>query len=250
MRGISLSLMGMMLICGSVDAADTIETWEAGAGNFEMYSGFEGVGSSTSDQAFASAMLMGWGVANRFSAFVGVSLTADGYFASAESELGLGAFATLYDSDHLDFDLGLDMVVSGPGMNEAVMVPGFEINLDRTPDLSSFGLYLRGAAPIAGGKYDDDEIRRHVDLRFTAGTYFTLSPTQQILLQYDITVHDEPEPGVPDVERGALALGYNAILNDSLELISEAWLDVPQGDESYHLGLMVGVIATLFPGGG
>lgn len=249
MKNYWMILVSFVLFAGDALGADTVETWEAGTGNFELFSEFAGVGSAASDQGLASAVLLGWGVANRFSAFAATAVSADGNLANAEPELILGAFATPYESKHLDFDLGLDMVAFGPGLQEAMIVPAFEINLDRTPDLSTMGLYLRGAAKIAGGDADIDEVHRHVDLAFTLGSYFTLSPSQQILLQYDIVVHDEPEPGVPDVERGALALGYNAMLNDSLELITEAWLDVPQNDEDAHLGLRVGIIATLMPGG-
>lgn len=244
-----LFLVSLVLCVGNALGADTVETWEVGAGNFELFSEFQGVGSTAPDQGVASAMLMGWGVANRFSAFAATGVSAAGNLSSAEAEIVLGAFGTPYDSDHLDFDLGLDMIASGPGLKEALIVPAFEINLDRTPDLSSVGLYLRGAAEIAGGEFGGDEVHRHVDLAFTLGSYFTLSPSQQILLQYNLTVHDEPEPGIPDVERGALALGYNAMLSDILELVSEVWLDIPQDDEDAHLGLKVGIIAALLPSG-
>jgi hypothetical protein len=227
------------------EAADTLETWDAGAGNFEMYSGFEGVGAETLDQGLSSSLLVGWGVADRFSSYLGTSIATDGYFSSAETELDLGAFGTLYNSDHLDFDLGLNMTVSGPGMEQAAFVPAFELNLDHSPDLATYGFYTRGAAVINGGDPGDEELRRHVDWNFSFGSYYTLSPRQQVLLEYDITIHDEPEPGIPDIPRGAVALGYNALLNEDLELISEFRLDVPQGDEDYQVGFMLGVIATL-----
>nr|MEE4269100.1 hypothetical protein [Candidatus Krumholzibacteria bacterium] len=238
----------IMAVAQSGLAADTLETWDHGAGNFEMYSGFGGLGNDAESQSVDSSLLIGWGVADRFSSYLSTSLSSNGYLTSAESELNLGAFGTLHDSDHLDFDLGLDMIVSGPGMTEASVVPAFEINLDRTPDLGSYGLYLRGAAILAGAQYGEDELRRHVDLGLTVGTYYTLSAHQQVLLEYDITVHDEPEPGIPDVERGALALGYNALLHDNLELISEARLNIPQGDEDVEFGFTLGIIATLSAG--
>ncbi len=114
----------ILAVAHSVRAADTLETWDTGAGNFEMYSGFGGLGNDAESQIVDSSLLIGWGVADRFSSYLSTSLSSNGYFTSAESELNLGAFGTLHDSDHFDFDLGLDMIVSGPGMTEAAVVPG------------------------------------------------------------------------------------------------------------------------------
>ena len=50
----------------------------------------------------------------------------------------------------------------------------------------------------------------------------------------------------PDMEVGALALGYNATVHEHIELIHEASLDIPQGDEQVGVGLMFGVLTTLF----
>ena len=95
-----------------------------------------------------------------------------------------------------------------------------------------FSAYV-GTALAADGNFDQTE------------TELDLGARRQLVLEYDITLHDRPEPGTPDVERGALALGYNVLLSDSLELITEARLDVPQFNESATLGLVVGVIPAL-----
>jgi hypothetical protein len=245
MLRISLWLFCLAILAPGTHAADTLEVWDAGSGNFEMYSGFGGLGAATADQSIGSSMLLGWGVARRFSAYVGTALAADGNFDQTETELNLGAFGTVLDSDHLDLDVGLDMVAYGPGMTDMAVVPAFELNLDRAPDLAAFGSYLRGAARIAGRDIGGREIRRHVDFNLTFGSYLTVSPTRQLVLEYDLTFHDHPEPGTPDIEKGCLALGYNVLLSDRLELISEARLDIPQGDETTDLGLMLGVITAL-----
>lgn len=245
MLRIIFCLVLLALRCGGARAADTLETWDAGVGNFEMYTGFDGLGSASPEQSLGSSMVLGWGVAHRFSAYVGTALATDGNFDQTETELDLGAFGTLHDSDHLDLDVGLDMVAFGPGLTRMALVPAFELNLDRSADLAAFGGYLRGAARIAGRDVGGREFRRHVDLSLTFGSYLTLGPRRQLVLEYDLTVHDRPEAGVPRTEHGALALGGNFLLQGDLELITEARLDLPQGEESGGLGLLVGVIAAL-----
>jgi len=242
----SILTVGVMMVLASVaGAADTLEVWDAGTGNFEMYSGFGGVGATTAEQSIGSSMLLGWGVARGFSAYVSTALSADGNFDQTETELDLGAFGTVLDTDHLDLDLGLDMVAYGPGMSRMAVVPAFEVNLDHGPDLVSYGGFVRGAARMAGREVGGDEVRRHTDFNLTLGTYLTLSPRRQLVLEYDMTFHNKPEPGTPRVQRGAVALGYNVLLSQRLELISEARFQVPQEDRDGDLGLLVGVIAAL-----
>ena len=225
--------------------ADTLETWDQGAGNFELYSALDGIGKTVADQAVAGAMVMGWGVANRFSAYLATFMSADGYLTGAETQLNLGVFGTPVDTDHFDVDLLLDMRVGGDEMNEAVVMPAVELNLDRAPDLSAYGLYFRGSAEIAGRETELGQPERHVDLGLTLGTYVTLSSRHQLLLQYEATVHDNPGPETRKFEHGAVALGYNALLGDNLELITETRVGIAQGHGQAALGFMVGFIATL-----
>ncbi len=44
---------------------------------------------------------------------------------------------------------------------------------------------------------------------------------------------------------GGLALGYNVTLSESIELINQLYLDIPQRDDPVAVGLMIGFIATL-----
>jgi hypothetical protein len=44
---------------------------------------------------------------------------------------------------------------------------------------------------------------------------------------------------------GGISLGYNVILADPLELITEVYFDIPQDDENFGVDVMVGFIATL-----
>lgn len=242
-----IRLAGLIVLLLAVPAAaiDTIETWAAGDGNLELYSGIDGVGHSGADQALAGAMLMGWGVTNRFAAYLATAMESDGYFTDAETELNLGVFGTPLDTDHVDVDLLLDMRVSGHGMNDAFVVPAAELNLDRDPDLGSYGVFLRGGAEIGGTEDANGHRSRHVDLGFDLGAYYSLSPDHQLLVRYDATVHDKADPEKSGFEHGSVALGYNALLGDTVELITEAGMGIAQAGTASSLGFMVGFIATL-----
>jgi hypothetical protein len=246
MKRLLLVATWLLAVCDPVPAADTIETFDPGAGDVELASQLEGVGRAGTDQALGSAMLLGYGLAERFSAYVASSLSADGSLAGAQTELNLGAFGTPLDTDHLDLDLILDLILAGTGMGGWTVAPALELNLDREPDLAAYGLYLRAAAAIAPRAAGPERAGgRQLDLGLSLGSYWSPSPRAQLLLEVDATVHEEPDPGAPALERGAVALGLNLLLGENLELITETRYDLPQRGEVGSAGFMVGVIATL-----
>ena len=241
--------------------ADTIETWDAGSGDIDFYLMMDGMGQDAASQGVAGDMLLGWGVADRLSAYLAVSLMADGYFNDSGAEMGVGLFGTPVDTDHVDLDLVLDICAGVAGRREFCLGPTVELNLDAAPERTAWGFYARTglavsgrgeSAPEATAKVDGGAITgpaRLVDGLLTVGGYLTLDPRRQLLLEYDVTYLDEPTPGEPAIEHGGLALGYNQAISDRLEFISQARFDVPQGGQTSSLSMMVGFIASL-PGGG
>lgn len=237
-------------------AADTLETWDAGAGNIDFYVSLDGMGRSLQEQGVAGDMLLGWGVADRLSTYLSVSLAADGALADGDAGLGVGLFGTPVDTDHLDLDLLLDLSAGGAGLRELSLGPALELNFDAAPDQASWGAYVRAGLAITGRVAGDDGSAkmaagsgRLVDRVLTVGSYRSLGPRRQVLLEYDVTWHDEPEAGSPTIDRGGLALGHNLRLGDSLELITQGRWDVPQGGQPGGVGFTVGFIAGL-PGAG
>lgn len=230
-------------------AADTLETWAAGSGDIDFYLTMDGMGRQAEAQSVAGDMMLGWGVADRLSTYLAVSLAADGTLTGGGAEMGVGLFGTPVDSDHVDLDLVLDLCAGGPGLAELCLGPALELNLDAAPDLSAWGLYARAGLALSGrsgeaaAKADRDA--RRLDGLLTVGSYLALDSRRQLLLEYDVAFRDEPAPGEPAVERGGLALGYNHVLGDRFEFISQAYWDVPQGDQDGALGVTFGFIATL-----
>jgi len=240
---VSLIVLGILPCYG----ADTIETWDKGAADFEVYLGADALGAAVENQEINSVAVLGWGVAERFSAYMATGFTADSYLNNAEPELSLGFFGTPLESEHVDLDLGLNMSVGGPGFSEATANPFFELNLDRQKEMDTWGAYLRGGAEIHGTPPSGDSVERVIDLNITCGTYYCLHAGHQILLEYDFSFMEKTDPGQGSFENGALALGYNVLLNESLELITEARLNIPRDDEKITSGFFAGLIATLGP---
>lgn len=237
-------------------AADTLETWDAGSGNLDFYLTMDGVGRSLPEQGVAGDMLLGWGVADRLSTYLSMSLAADGALADGDAALGVGLFGTPVDTDHFDLDLVLDLCAGGAGLRDLCLGPSLELNLDAAPDLASWGAYVRAGLEITGREVGDAHAGksaaapgRLVDRVLTFGGYRSLGARSQLLLEYDLTWRDEPEAGGPAVERGGLALGFNRMLGDTLELVTQGRWDVPQGERDGAFGLTLGFIAGL-PGAG
>lgn len=225
-------------------AADTVEPFDPGSLDVEVYAAFDGAGRAGDHQTVLGDMLAGWGLARGVSAYLGTTMQADGYLTGGETELALGLFGTMRDGDHVDLDLLLDLrSVSGVFS----VTPSFELNLDHAPDMSTHGAYLRGGVTVAG-RVTDAGPERVTDTTVTVGGYRTLRPGHQLLIEVDAAVVDLPAGG-HRWEYGAVALGYNTVLTDALELINQLTVDIPEDGDDAGVGFLVGVIATL-PGGG
>ncbi len=240
-----LAVCLVFTVCQPAWAADTIETWDQGAADFEIYFGTDEIGGPASEHKISSTALMGWGLAERFSAFMSLGTESDSFLNNSEGELDFGFFGTPLDTKNVDLDLGFILKLAGPGLSETTATPFFEINLDSARQENPYGIYLRGMIDISGTYTENQQPIRNVDMNFTLGTFYTLYPGQQLFLEYDATFKDEPDPEESSFENGSLALGYNLMLNETLELITEARLNIPLENEKTSVGFFVGLIATL-----
>jgi len=168
-----------------------------------------------------------------------------------------GAFGTPFDTDHIDLDLVLDLSAAEAGFDLITVAPGFELNFDARPDMSSWGLYLLSYLPIyrrdaisaAGGYTGTAPLAREtaLEIESTLGAYYMLADRHQLLLEYDMTFRPDPTDDERSAEVGAIAFGYNVLVNDALELRTQVFVDIPQRDEEPAVGLMAGLI-TFLPG--
>lgn len=244
------ALAGATLLCPvAARAADTVETWAVGATDVDFYLGFDGIrgeqGSSYGD------IMLGYGIVERFSAYLGTTLEGSEDFGDGQATIYLGIFGTPIDFDHFDLDLFLNVSTGGPGLGEFELAPAIELNFDRDPDHGSWGTYLRASLPVHGREVAGPmiEVEPTIESTFhvgsTLGAYLTVADGHQLLVEYGMDFHPDAAEGERGVEMGGLGFGYNVGLNDTLELITQLYVDIPQQDERVEYGLMTGFIATL-----
>jgi len=227
---------------GAALGADTLETWVPGAADVEVYLGVENLGTSRSEGVGSGELVLGYGVAEGLSAYLGVRLSGDGYLAQAEPQLSLGVFGTVLDTERVDLDLLLDVGTHGQGMSHLQVSPGVELNVD----LPSVGLYLRAGTCLHGAEREqaDGALHTAVALELVPGAWWSPGPGHQLLVEWILGL-DATEGGSGPLDTGAVALGYNAVVSPTLELISQLSLMLPQSQRGWAVGAMVGFIATL-----
>jgi hypothetical protein len=231
-------------------AVDTVEIWEPGATNLDFYTNYNGLGLSRSERELGSEIMAGFGVINGLSAYLGAAMGADELFSQGSGEIFAGIYGTPFDSDHFDLDLFLDFRLGGAGLGEFQVAPAVELNFDVAPDLQLWGMYLVVAAPVYGrtvGEADATTTEVATHLETTLGTYVTIAERHQILLDYEMAWRPMAAADETDIEVGSIGLGYNVFLTPALELITEVRFDIPQEDEAFSVGFMVGFIGTMPP---
>jgi hypothetical protein len=198
--------------------------------------GYDGTGSAS--RSVYGDIMVGYGIVDNFSAYLGSALSAPDTLTGGEPRLYLGIFGTLVDTYHVDFDLFLDFCAGGEGMSDLEVTPSLELNLDLAPDLASLGTYVRAGVVARSSSTSN---RAVADLVLNPGAYLTVTEEQQLFIEYDMTVA-QSESGL---EVGGVALGYNLVLNDSVELITQVHVDLPQAGETVAVSFMAGFIATI-----
>lgn len=225
-------------------ASDTVETWDAGAADVEMYLGMDGLGLPKEARTFYGDMMLGYGLVDRFSAYVGTTLASTDGLSNGSSTQSIGVFGTPVDTDHVDVDVFFDMSSGGPDQRLEVR-PALELNLDADPEMRTWGVYLRAPLPVYGRKFKTGSTHTSFHLESTLGAYAQAGASHEFLVEYVMEYHPDPVEDERRTTIGGVSLGYNVALSDSLEIVNELFLDIPQGDEKVAAALMTGFIATL-----
>lgn len=241
--------IAMLLLAPEARAADTIETFDAGAMDLELYVALEGVDPTHQDITPSTELVIGVGLAERLSlCFVG-SMEANQRFEEPAGGIGIALFGTPLETEHVDLDLVIGVGVGGPELNELSVAPAFELNLDVTPDLGTAGFYLRAGPELTGefAPVGAAPPAPSVALVLNPGGYVTFAKRHQLLLEYDMSFAAPADGGV-DV--GGVALGYNVVLAEPFELITALAVDLPMPGEPVQVGFSVGFVAGIPPIGG
>ena len=234
-------------------AADTVETWDVGATDVDLYVGFDGIGLDGSEQVLYGDIMFGYGLVERFSAYLGTTLEGSDYLSTGSASIYFGVFGTAIDTDHFDCDLFLDFSAADVGHTEFGVTPAIELNFDVLPDLASWGAFLRSGVPISGdvtASPDGAEGIEHeltADIETTLGMYWTVQDDHQLIWELDATFVPSAGDQENSTNVGGVALGYNVCLTAEcgLEMINNVYLDVPQNEENLGVGVSTGLIATV-----
>lgn len=234
----------------TAQAADTVETWDVGATDVDFFLGYSGVGRPQQERRLCGEIVLGYGIVERFSTYLGASVSASEIFTTSSSDVFLGIFGTPVDTAHFDMDLFLDMRAAGLDETDFTLTPALELNVDSDQEMHFIGAYLHLRFPIYGRSVDqfgggEPETVVAGDVEATVGAYVTLAERHQILAAYDMLFRLGPDVGGPVVEVGGVALGYNVGVHDSIELVSEVRVDIPQDDEHSSVCFTLGFIATV-----
>lgn len=230
-------------------AVDTVETWDVGATDVDFYTAYDGLGLNRDQRTLASEITLGYGLIERLSAYLGAALNTDEAFTTGTGEVFLGLFGTPIDSEHIDLDFFLDFRLGGEGFSEFQIAPAVELNFDLAPDLQLWGMFINMSVPIYSQSFtnaENEEVEQtatHVET--IIGTYITIARRHQLLLDFQMALRPMAPNGEQQVEIGSLGIGYNVFVCDSIELISEVRLDIPQDDEELSVGFILGLIATV-----
>lgn len=242
-RSISLVFAVVAAVSAPLAALDTTEPFGKGPSDFEIYAGFDGIGASRDARGFSAESVLGFGFTDRFSGSVALSAEANDTFAEGSGAFSFGLFGTPLDTDHVDLDLffsiGSDFSFS----------PGIELNFDFKPDLALAGLYLKAEHTMIGERKNDDDndpkYRLVNESGIAAGGYYTVAEGMQLFAEFDFAVRYDPPDGVEMVTVGGPALGFNAVVAENFEIISQVRYDIPQKGEDHAVGIAVGLIVTM-----
>ncbi len=232
-------------------AADTVETWSAGATDVDFYVGYDGAGAGAVERAVYCNLMLGYGLVDGLSAYLLTDLRGDGLLGASETSVSIGLFGTPVNTDHFDVDLFLDVGTDASGGGALRMTPSLELNFDARPDQNSWGAYLRVALAVFGRDPNVERLSAldhaaALSLHVNPGLYTQIANGHQLLLEYDIAMHDRAADAHP-VAPGGLTLGYNVVLSDRIELINHVRASLPEAGQGANASVMVGLIATLAP---
>jgi len=219
--------------------ADTTEGFDPGASNLEIYFAYSGSGKHADERGVGTETLVGFGISDRFSALLVLSGEANDAMGEGDAGFSLGLLATPIDTENFDLDVGFDVGIGslgagaphfGHNTGELLLFPWIEINIDSSNDLSGVGWYVLAGEVITG------EDRTWIDKDGIEQRSF------KALYAAEIETGDEDRRAT---EVGRVSLGYNFLLSDNLEAITEVAYDIAQDGEDPGFDFVVGLIATL-----
>ncbi len=230
-------------------ALDTLELFDPGLSEFRFSLSLSGVGWD--EGAVGGEVLLGIGITEWLSGQIIGTGEADQHLAGTAANLGFGIFSTPVETDNVGFDIGLNLVAGGNNRSfgDFTLAPFIEINLDSDPDMNGYGAWLVLEEALSG---EGTQVKPVTN--FLVGAYYVVREGHEFLMAFDVAFNHRNDPatsGEHDTAVGGITLGYNSVLTNSVQLISEILFDIPQDntaagiDEDFGFGFMLGFIADL-----
>lgn len=230
------------------NAADTLEVFDKAAFDFEFYVATAGLGAG--ERQLTSDLVFGYGITNYLSVFIGWTSQSDDQFEKDSHEVSGGIALQALNTTHFDIDLFIESRMNVKG-EEPLIRPGFELNFDIEQDLSLAGFYLRAALPLYNRTLNavDHPTKTHTlagrHLEVVFGAYYTLFKDHQILVEHDVEFRPQANNDERTFGIGGIAIGYNYVINNTVELITQSYIDIPQENEDLCFGFSIGAILTI-----
>ncbi len=229
-----LAVFAVLAAPVSAGALDTVETFDPGNVDVEIFGGLHGFKGGRHFDGFDVELALNYGLMDRFSIYGKGQIGTDGSFLEPRGGAAFGMLGTVVDTEHFDMDLMLEF---GFGDYGAVLVPAVEFNFDLVRDRRKWGAYLRVEEILTGDPVVGSFTPYTV---LTAGTYWTIVDGHKLLAEYDMQFAANPRAGGRVVDVGAVALGYNVDIGHDVDLIADVHCDIPQSGEDVAFGFSIG----------
>jgi hypothetical protein len=225
------------LTSSSVFAVDTIEPFSIGLSDVEMYAGFESQGIDASENTFSTSTGIGAGLSDRWSFFLGFSGDTTGALDNGQTIFDMTLFWNLFSQSNWALDLGT--TISHAEGNGA-FAPFFELNWDASPNQASWGLFAHGGPTGTGatGKVD-------WTFGLAAGGYITMMDGHQLLAEWAPEYDLGNDSSTQAWNNGSLRMGYNFVISDEVEIISEVGYILPYHLNDGAITSTIGFVASL-----
>jgi hypothetical protein len=217
----------LVLLTGVASALDTTEAFDPGFSDLEFYMAYTGLDNQSASSVVSWETLLGIGLTERFSSFVTMSVSSNGYLDNSEDAMGMGLFWTAIDGEGMKLDL-----CGSTGTGGAVSA-GLEVNLDQ----SDWGFQLQAAETVENGGTNE----RSMSTELQPLLYYRTPCGAEFLAAVDFA-YAEAEDGDNEFDWSTCSAGVNFMVTENIEAITQ--LDVVNsGDDETDVGISLGIVA-------
>jgi len=227
-------LLAGLLSVGSAFALDTAEPFDRGFSDFEFFFGCAGLGLDKGERRLSREVVIGVGITESFSAAFSYGLESDEYLKSEEDAFATWLFWTALDGERHDLDLFGGFETGG----------GISVGAEFNFDFQRWGFQLVVEDGIGNrGAPENEPVNR---FSIAPLVYFDLvEGKMQLMSQIDRSYNSDASEGEDELTTGAVSLGLNIMLHDSVELITQLDYEVSSDDHVSSLGINIGFVATI-----